>query len=145
MVGKSKSKEADTSKKVDVTTTTVKEGDVTAAPVVETRKMKAIVLTSTGSGSDYSNLQVKDEDYPKIVEGQENMVIVKIKAVGLNFAELMQRQGTYKPSTKTPYTPGYEGSGLVEELSANITDLAKDERVMVFNPTGVWKGSSISH
>jgi len=139
MVGKSKSKEADTSKKVDTTTTTVKEGDVTAAPVVETKKMKAIVLTSTGSGSDYSNLQVKDEEFPKILEGHENMVIVKMKAVGLNFAELMQRQGTYKPSTKTPYTPGYEGSGLVEDLSTNITDLKKEDRVMVFNPSGVWK------
>jgi len=128
MVGKSKSK-------VD---TTVKEGDVTVAPV-DVKKMKSIVLTSTGSGSDYSNLQVKEEEYPKILEGQENMVIVRIKATGLNFSELMQRQGIYKPSIKTPYTPGYEGSGLVEELSADVTDLKKEDRVMIFNSSGVWK------
>ncbi len=112
-------------------------------PVVETRKMKALVLTSTGSGSDYSNLQVRDEEFPKILEGHDNMVVVRMKATGLNFAELMQRQGIYKPSTKTPYTPGFEGSGLVEEVSTNVADLKKEDRVMVFNPSGCWKGSLI--
>lgn len=139
MVGKSsKSKDADISKKGDITTTP-KDTDVTASPIVEVKKIKSIVLTSTGSGSDYSNLQVKDEDYPKIGEGIENMVIVRMKAVGLNFAELMQRQGNYKPSTKTPYTPGYEGSGIVEEVSGNVNDLHKDEHVLIFNPSGTWK------
>ncbi len=104
------------------------------APV---RKIKCIVLTSTGSGSDYSNLQVKEEDYPKIVK--DDQVIVKVKAAGLNFAELMQRQGLYKPSTKTPYTPGYEGSGIVEQVSDNITDLKVNDRVIVFNSNGIWK------
>lgn len=136
MVGKSKSKSVDisTAKAADVTT---KEGDVTVTPV-DVKKMKSLVLTSTGSGSDYSNLQVKDEEFPKI--DKENQVIVKIKAVGLNFAELMQRQGIYKPSTKTPYTPGFEGSGIVEEVSENVTDLEKGDRVIIFSSSGVWKG-----
>lgn len=127
------------SKSKDVTVTAIKDTDVTVAPVVEIKKMKSIVLTSTGSGSDYSNLQVKDEEYPKIGEGVENMVIIRMKAVGLNFAELMQRQGTYKPSSKTPYTPGYEGSGIVEEVSGNVTDLQKDDHVLIFNQSGTWK------
>lgn len=127
MVGKSKqSKLSDT--------TTVKEGDMTA---VDVRKMKSLVLTTTSSSSDYSNLQVKDEEYPKI--DKDDQVLIKIKAVGLNFSELMQRQGMFKPSTKTPYTPGYEGSGIVEEVSGNITDLKKDDRVIVFSPSGIWK------
>lgn len=131
MVGKTKNKDLDTTKKGD---TTVKEGDVTQADV---RKMKTLVLTSTGSGSDYSNLQVRDEEYPKC--DKDDMVLVKIKATGLNFAELMQRQGMYKTSPKTPYTPGFEGSGIVEEVSANVTDLKKDDRVIVFASNGIWK------
>lgn len=131
MVGKTKNKDLDTTKKGD---TTVKEGDVTQ---VDVRKIKSLVLTSTGSGSDYSNLQVKDEEYPKC--DKDDMVLVKIKAAGLNFAELMQRQGIYKPSTKTPYTPGFEGSGIVEEVSGNVTDLKKDDRVIVFAANGIWK------
>lgn len=102
-------------------------------------KIKSIVLTSTGSGSDYSNLQQKEEDYPKLDPNREDQVIVRIKAVGLNFAELMQRQGLYKPTTKTPYTPGYEGSGLVEEVGSQVTDLKANDRVLVFNSSGIWK------
>ena len=103
----------------------------------EAKKIKSIVLTSTGSGSDYSNLQVKDEEYPKI--DKPDQVMVRVKAAGLNFAELMQRQGLYKPSTKTPYTPGYEASGLVEEVAENVTDLKRDDRVIVFGANGIWK------
>ncbi len=101
------------------------------------KKIKAIVLTSTGSGSDYSNLQIKEEDYPHLE--RDDQVIVRIKASGLNFAELMQRQGLYRPSTKTPYTPGYEGSGVVEILGSGVTDLKVNDRVLVFNSSGIWK------
>jgi len=107
------------------------------AKLSTTPKIKTIVLTSTGSGSDYSNLQVKEEDYPKIEK--DDLVIVRLKACGLNFAELMQRQGLYRPSTKTPYTPGYEGAGCVEKCSENITDLKETDRVIVFSSNGIWK------
>jgi len=113
------------------------EKSASASAASATRKIKSIVLTSTGSGSDYSNLQVKEEDYPTITK--DDQVIVKIKAVGLNFAELMQRQGLYKPSTKTPYTPGYEGSGVVEQVAENVQDLKVNDRVIVFNSNGIWK------
>lgn len=142
MVGKSNKKANQTAgndttlKATDATTVTVKEGETTV--VENVRKMKSLVLTSTGSGSDYSNLQVKDEDFPKIAD-TEDMVMVRMKAVGLNFAELMQRQGTYKPSTKTPYTPGFEGSGCVEEVSANVTEFKQGDRVVVCNGNGCWK------
>lgn len=101
------------------------------------KRVKAIVLTTTGSGNDYSNLQVREEDYPKIEKNDQ--CIVRIKATGLNFAELMQRQGMYKPSTKTPYTPGYEASGIIEEVGSEVTDLKVNDRVLVFNASGMWK------
>lgn len=104
---------------------------------VHGKKIKSVVLTSTGGGHDYSNLQVKEEDYPKM--DKDDQVIVRVKATGLNFAELMQRQGLYKPSTKTPYTPGYEASGVVEELGPSVTDLKVNDRVVVFNSSGMWK------
>jgi NADPH:quinone reductase-like Zn-dependent oxidoreductase len=71
---------------------------------VQHKKIKAIVLTNTSSVSDYSNLKVVEENYPQLEN--ENQVIVRVKVTGLNFAELMQRQGLYRPTTKTPYTPG---------------------------------------
>jgi NADPH:quinone reductase-like Zn-dependent oxidoreductase len=100
------------------------------AEKTQPKKIKSIVLTSTGSGNDYSNLPVKEEDYPKI--DREDQVIVRIKAAGLNFAELMQRQNLYKPSIKTPYTPGYEASGIVEEVGSDVTNFKVNDRVIVF-------------
>lgn len=100
-------------------------------------KIKAIVLTSTSGSSDFSNLQVKEENYPKIEK--DDQVIVRIKASGLNFAELMQRQGLYKPQTKTPYTPGFEAAGVVEETGSGVTDLKVNDRVLAFNGNGMWK------
>lgn len=103
----------------------------------EATKIKAIVLTSLGGGSDYSNLQIKEEDYPKLID--ENHVIVRVKAVGLNFAELMQRQGFYSPQQKLPYTPGFEGSGVVERVGNEVKDLNVGDRVIVTNSHNVWK------
>jgi len=109
-----------------------------AVKVEVPKKIKSIVLSSTGSGSDYSNLKLLEEDYPKM-EQDSDMCIVRIKAVGLNFAELMQRQGLYKPATKTPYTPGFEGSGIVEAIGNKVTDIKVNDRVLVYNASGIWK------
>lgn len=100
-------------------------------------KIKSIVLTSTSGSSDFSNLQLKEENYPKIEK--DDQVIVRVKASGLNFAELMQRQGFYKPAPKTPYTPGFEAAGVVEEVGSAVTDLQVNDRVIVYNGSGMWK------
>lgn len=107
------------------TTTTLNE------TVSGSKKIKAIVLTSTGGGSDYSNLKIKDEDYPVIdesIESHKDHIIVRIKATGLNFAELMQRQGMYRPATKCPYTPGYEAAGIVEQVGSGVTEFKVNDR-----------------
>jgi len=114
-----------------------KEADTTTMSIVESKKIKSIVMTSSSSNSDYSNFHMKDENYPKIEK--EDQLIVRIKAAGLNFAELMQRPGISKPTKKNPYTPGYEASGFIEEVSENITDFKKDDRVIVFSSNGIWK------
>lgn len=123
--------------KMDTTTTSV-TASPEAVQVETVKKMKSIVLSSTGSGSDYSNLKYIEEDYPTI-EKDSDMCIVKVKASGLNFAELMQRQGLYKPTNKTPYTPGFEGAGILEECGDKVTDLKVNDRVMYFGGSGSWK------
>jgi NADPH:quinone reductase-like Zn-dependent oxidoreductase len=101
------------------------------------KKIKTIVLSSTGGGNDYSNMKIKEEEYPTLE--RDDAVIVRVKAAGLNFAELMQRQGFYKPAVKTPYTPGFEASGIVEEVGSGVTEFKPNDRVMVFNASGLWK------
>ena len=104
-------------------------------------KIQSIVLTSVGSQSDYSNLKIKEEEYPQYTADE---VIVRVKACGLNFAELLQRQGVYRPAPETPYTPGFEASGIVEKVGQNITNLKVNDRVIVNNASNMWKEVIVS-
>ena len=40
---------------------------------------------------------------------------------GLNFADIMQRQGLYPGAPRTPYIIGYECSGVIEEIGEHVT------------------------
>ena len=105
--------------------------------MASTNKIKAIVLKSYSGGNDYSNLQVQEESYPTLSSPKD--VIVRIEACGLNFAELMQRQGFYSPSQRLPYTPGFEGSGIVEVVGESVKNISVGDRVIVTNSHNVWK------
>lgn len=72
-------------------------------------KNKQIVLTQTG-GPDM--LQVQEKEVPQPVAGE---VRIKVLAAGIAYAEVLMRQGLYPGAPKTPFTPGYEVVGQVEQ------------------------------
>lgn len=51
------------------------------------------------------------------------MCVVVFSFSGLNFAEIIQRQGIYPSPKKPPFVMGMECAGTVEELGENVTDL----------------------
>lgn len=79
---------------------------------------RALVLTGYG-GYDKIKLQVKKLSKPQLKAGE---VLVRVKACGLNFAELMGRQGLYDPLPSPPVTMGMEGSGVVEAVGEDVKD-----------------------
>ncbi len=54
-------------------------------------------------------------------------VRIKLAAIGVNFIDIYQRLGQYKMTL--PFTPGMEGSGVVDALGAEVTDLHVGQRV----------------
>lgn len=54
-------------------------------------------------------------------------VRVKMGAAGVNFIDTYHRRGLYKPSL--PFTPGNEGSGVVDALGDEVTGLSPGDRV----------------
>lgn len=44
--------------------------------------------------------------------------LVRLKAIGLNFADIYRRRGNYHLAGAPPYVPGYEGAGVVEACHA---------------------------
>lgn len=83
----------------------------------DTFSYRALVLTGYG-GYDKVKLQVK-KGKPALKSGE---VMVRVKICGLNFADLMARQGLYDRLPSPPVTPGMECSGIIEAVGEDVTD-----------------------
>ena len=62
---------------------------------------------------------------PEVLEAREmpdpqpkpGEVLIRVKAIGVNFADLMQRMGVYPGVPKPPFVPGLEIAGVVEKTA----------------------------
>lgn len=72
--------------------------------------MRQVVTTTTG---DISVLKVEEAPDPIPAKGQ---VVVNVKAAGLNFADILARQGLYPDGPKKPCVMGYEVAGVIETI-----------------------------
>jgi len=70
--------------------------------------MKQIVITKYG---DTDVLKVKEKKDPEPSAGE---VLIKVKAIGVNFADILARKGLYPDAPKPPCVVGYEVSGIIE-------------------------------
>src|SRR5262245_65969505 len=76
--------------------------------------MRQIVTTSTG---DIDVLQVQEKPDPTPRKGE---VVIRVRAAGLNFADILSRQGLYPDSPPKPVVMGYEVSGVIESVGDGI-------------------------
>ncbi|XP_014266043.3 synaptic vesicle membrane protein VAT-1 homolog [Maylandia zebra] len=108
-----------------------------AAPAAEEKPLsfRALVLTGHG-GYDKVKLQVKTMAKPKLKAGE---VLVRVKACGLNFAELLARQGLYELLPSPPVTMGMEGSGVIEAVGEDVNDRKVGDRVIALARSGMWQ------
>lgn len=85
--------------------------------------MKSIRVATRG-GPEV--LTYQDEAKPNCASDR---VLLKVTVAGINFADIMQHQGTYPLQLPLPYTPGMEVIGIVEEVGADVTDVKLGERI----------------
>jgi len=71
-------------------------------------------------------LQVREAPDPEAKEGQAR---IRVKAAGVNFADLMARVGLYPDAPKLPCVVGYEVSGVIDQVGPGVTDLKVGDRV----------------
>ncbi len=76
--------------------------------------MRQLVNTKTGS---YDVLEV--QEVPDL-KPETDELLIQVKAAGLNFADILARKGQYPDGPKTPCVMGYEVSGVVTEVGADI-------------------------
>jgi NADPH2:quinone reductase len=90
--------------------------------------MKAIVIEQTGGPEQ---LQLRDVPDPEAAAGQS---VVEIRASGINFLDLLVRQGNYAQAPELPTIPGVEVAGETEDgrrVIALLTGGGYAERVAV--------------
>nr|XP_023691238.1 synaptic vesicle membrane protein VAT-1 homolog [Paramormyrops kingsleyae] len=104
------------------------------APEEEAFTFRSLVLSGHG-GYDKVKLQVK-KGKPALKSGE---VMVRVKACGLNFSDLLGRQGLYERLPSPPVTPGMECSGVIEAVGEEVTDRKVGDRVMVYYRNGLWQ------
>jgi NADPH:quinone reductase-like Zn-dependent oxidoreductase len=76
--------------------------------------MRAIVTTRNG---DVDVLKVETRPDPAPEKGQ---VLIRVKAAGLNFADILARQGLYPDGPSKPCVMGYEVSGIIERVGDEV-------------------------
>jgi NADPH:quinone reductase-like Zn-dependent oxidoreductase len=86
--------------------------------------MRALVITKHGSPEV---LQVQERPDPEPGAGQ---VRIKVRASGINFADLLARTGLYQEAPKPPCVVGYEVAGVVDKVGEGVASPAVGDRVM---------------
>ncbi|SDN23534.1 quinone oxidoreductase [Bacillus sp. OK048] len=85
--------------------------------------MKALIFEKFGGPE-----VLKYIDIPNPVIS-ENEILVRMRAIGLNFADIYRRKGNYHLAGQPPYILGYEGAGVVEEVGTGITNIKVGDRI----------------
>ncbi|WP_018800844.1 synaptic vesicle VAT-1 family membrane protein [Salinispora arenicola] len=86
--------------------------------------MRAVWITKSG-GPEV--LEVRESPDPQPDRGE---VRIAVRACGLNFAEVMARQGLYPDAPKPPCVVGYEVAGVVDAVGAEVVGLEVGQRVL---------------
>lgn len=97
------------------------------------KEMKAIVVQSFGGLG--KSLKVLKKPEPSVAEGS---VVIRVKACGLNFPDLMIRQGVIDSPPKTPFILGSECSGIVEAVGEGVDSLKVGDRVCALVDKAAW-------
>lgn len=71
-------------------------------------------------------LEVREAPDPEVGEGE---VRVRVRAAGINFADLMARVGLYPDAPKLPCVVGYEVSGVIDQVGPGVTRFSEGDRV----------------
>lgn len=92
--------------------------------------MRAIVTTRNG---DLRVMKVETRPDPVPAEGE---VLIRVKASGLNFADILARQGLYPDGPPKPCIMGYEVSGVIEAVGAGVEPNIVGESVIAMTRFG---------
>ena len=95
--------------------------------------MKALVCHQITD--DFSGVEVRDIPVPQPRAGE---VLVRVKAAGVNFPDLLMSQEKYQFKPVLPFTLGMECAGVIEAVGDGVTDWVPGDEIIGGNKTGAY-------
>jgi NADPH:quinone reductase-like Zn-dependent oxidoreductase len=92
--------------------------------------MRQIVTTANGD-IDVLKVQEKPDPTPR-----DDEVVIRVRAAGLNFADILARQGLYPDGPPKPCVMGYEVSGVVDSVGKDVNKSFVGKSVMALTRFG---------
>ena len=92
--------------------------------------MRQVVTTANG-GVEVLRVEETPDPQPKAGE-----VVVRVHAAGLNFADILARQGLYPDGPKKPCVMGYEIAGVIESVGEGVDKAILDTPVVAMTRFG---------
>jgi len=92
--------------------------------------MKALLSKAVGGPE---TLVLEDLPEPQPLRGE---VLVAVKAVGVNFPDVLIIEDRYQFKPERPFAPGGEVAGVVEAVGEGVTHLAPGDRVLAMTGWG---------
>jgi NADPH:quinone reductase-like Zn-dependent oxidoreductase len=92
--------------------------------------MRAIVTNRNG---DVRVMKVETRPDPVPAPGE---ALIRVKAAGLNFADILARQGLYPDGPPKPCVMGYEVSGVIEAVGQGVDPAIVGEQVIAMTRFG---------
>lgn len=93
--------------------------------------MQQLTITRYGEAGEAFQLLESRELKP-----QDFQVLVRVEGFGLNYADVMARNGLYKEAPKIPFVPGYEVVGTVVKTGSQVPEETMGKRVIAFTRFG---------
>ena len=100
--------------------------------------MRALVCKEYGPPSQ---LILDDLDDPKPSKGQ---ILIKVKAAGINFPDVLSIEGKYQVKTEPPFIPGNEASGIIEAVGEGVERFKLGDQVITMSKGGAFAEKCVS-
>src|SRR5438128_3392118 len=98
------------------------------------KTIKAIVYERHGNPPEV--LQIQTQPWPAAAAAE---AIVAMRAAPINPADINAIEGKYPGRREVPAVPGFEGAGVVVEVGANVSTIAKGALVILPHNIGTWR------
>ncbi len=93
------------------------------------------------NSNPHQSFELQQLPIPQIGPGE---VRIKVKAYGLNYADIMARQGLYRGCPPLPCVIGYDVEGIIDEVAPDVDQFKKGDKVFALTRFGGYAQYAVS-